>query len=128
MKTCKYCGNQYDNTWRYWSSKYCCKECYNTLKSKYTVGTEIYTYINHKQGKSGYVTAEVGFGIIVNIYKLQRASSNGIYQYAIKLQDEHICYRFVHQIFDNESDCKQFVDITNKRREIMREARNLINE
>ena len=53
MKTCPLCGNKYSDSWTNWYSKYCCKECYKNSNTKFNLNDKIYTYINHKQGKSG---------------------------------------------------------------------------
>ena len=53
MKTCPLCGNKYSDSWTNWYSKYCCKECYKNSNTKFNLNDKVYTYINHKQGKSG---------------------------------------------------------------------------
>ena len=27
--TCKYCGNRYEDSWKYWYNKFCCSNCFD---------------------------------------------------------------------------------------------------
>lgn len=127
LKTCRYCNNKYEDSWGMWVSKYCCKNCYHNKKRLYNVGDVIYTNDNQKQPNKT-LNAIVATGEIVNIYEINRPTQNGLCQYAIKLSNGKIVYRFEHQLFTNLEDCSLFVETTNKRREIMRSANSLLKE
>ena len=128
MKTYPYCKKEYEDTWSNWHNKYCCKECYNKGKTLYNIGDIVYTYDNIKFGK--YFNAILRTGKIINIYKLNNVTKNGLYDYSVKLDldnDVKIVSRFEHQIFSDKEKAKLFVDKTNKIREINREANELKN-
>ena len=128
MKTCPLCGNKYSDSWTNWYSKYCCKECYKNSNTKFNLNDKVYTYINHKQGKSGILTAETHEATIVKIYKLNKPTTNGIYQYAVSFPGIRISYRFVHQIFFDKTECDKFVEKLNYKRQIIREANKIIKD
>lgn len=128
MKTCLLCGNKYDDTWTNWYSKYCCKNCYINSNTKFKVNDKVYTYMNYKQSKSGILIANTSEATIVKIYKLNRPTTNGIYQYAVSFPNNKVNYRFVHQIFFDKNECDDFVKKLNYKREIIRNANNIIKE
>ena len=128
MRTCKYCGNRYEDSWKYWYNKFCCSNCFRTANTKYKVGDKVYTYVDHKFSKSGISIAETTDGTISKIYKQHNPTTNGLYQYSVMLPNNTVRYRFVHQIFNTKEECDKFVALTNKRREIMRQAKNLFEE
>lgn len=128
LKTCPLCNQQYEDYFINWSSKYCCRTCFKNRNTKYKIGDLIYTYSN-KKNKDKTISAILSEGVVINIYTINRPTKNGIYQFAIKLKETNkVCYRFVHQIFNNKKECLEFVDVTNKRRIIMRQANKLLKE
>lgn len=124
LKTCKLCENKYENTWSNWYNKYYCKNCFKILEPKFKIGEYVYSYENFK--KNGVVDCRTARCKIINIYK-GTFSNNGIYQYAVQFNDK-TSYRFVHQIFLTEQECDNFVYKTNKRRQLIRQAKQLMEE
>lgn len=125
LKTCRYCNNKYEDNWSNWVSKFCCRNCYKTKQTKYKINDTVYTYDNKKNGK--YFDTIIATGRISNIYEVYRPTNNGLYQYVIDLGHKKV-NRFEHQIFTNLTDGMLFVEVQNKRREIMRNAKNLLKE
>lgn len=131
MKTCKYCGNQYEDYHVNWHNKYCCSECFRNRESKYHVGDTVYSYYNTKTGKNGILTAILTEAKVTKVYTQYRPTLNGLYQYALsyynpKYDKSLTIYRFIHQIFTNKEECNIIIDKLNKQRQIMRSARDLM--
>lgn len=131
MRTCKYCGKLYEDDNRNWYNKICCSTCFKNKESKYKVGDKVYSYYNTKKGKNGILTAILTEATISKIYTQYRPTLNGLYQYAISyynpIYDKNlISYRFVHQIFTNKEECDTMILNLNKKRKIMRSARELM--
>ena len=127
-KTCRYCKQKYEDNWTNWVSKYCCKECYRHKKRLYNIGDIIYTY-NDKKQKDKTLEAYVTTGTIINIYEVNRPTDNGLWLYAVRMNDvERTKDRFEHQLFSNVEEANKFVKITNERRVIMREANKLLKK
>ena len=127
MKTCAFCGEKYTDSFRNWYNKYCCSACFSKSKSGYIIGDVVYTNDNTKDMSDLSLKAVLKRGTIKDVYKLYNPTKNGIYQFVVKLDSGKNVRRFAHQIFRNEADCKAYIETTNKRRDILREARKLLN-
>lgn len=126
MKTCAFCGEKYTDSFRNWYNKYCCNSCFVKSKSGYIIGDVVYTNDNTKDMSDLSLHAVSAKGVISAVYKLYNPTKNGIYQFVVNLDSGKNVRRFAHQIFRDELSCKQFVDTTNKRRDILREAKKLL--
>lgn len=124
LRTCPYCGNKYEDNWSSWHNKFCCSNCYKSSKTKFILNDEVYT--NKDIKRNGLLNAELAKGKIINIYKINGVTKNGLYQYAIRFNDNsRTSYRFEHQIFKNEKDGEKYVNYTNEKRKIDRQAKEL---
>lgn len=126
MRTCSFCGKKLTDEFRNWYNKYCCNACFIKSKSGYKIGDIVYTNDNTKDMSDLSLHAVQSRGVISDVYKLYNPTKNGIYQFVVKLDNGKNVRRFAHQIFENKADCKKFIDATNKRRDILREAKKLL--
>lgn len=123
MKTCRYCGEKYEDSIRYWYNKYCCTKCFKTKNSKFNKDDIVYSYYDKKE--NGILTAVIAKGKVIKVIELYRPSTNGLYQYKVLLTNGKLVYRFVHQIFNNKDNAEKHISMVNKKREIDRKARML---
>lgn len=123
MKTCRYCGEKYEDSIRYWYNKYCCTKCFKTKNSKFNKDDIVYSYYDKKE--NGVLTAVIAKGKVIKVIELYRPSTNGLYQYKVLLTNGKLVYRFVHQIFNNKDNSEKHISMVNKKREIDRKARML---
>jgi len=129
LRTCRYCKQQYEDTWSNWVSKYCCKDCYRNKKRKFNIGDKIYTYDNKMLPERSGLEAIVATGEIIRIYEVFHPTENGLWHYAIKVPSkDKLINRFEHQIFSDLEECIEFVRLTNERRIILREANKLLKK
>ena len=47
-RTCYYCNNKIEDSFKNWYTKHCCISCYRNSVSLYKEGDEVYTYNNIK--------------------------------------------------------------------------------
>ncbi len=123
MKTCRYCGEKYEDSIRYWYNKYCCTKCFKTKNSKFNKDDIVYSYYDKKE--NCILTAVIAKGKVIKVIELYRPSTNGLYQYKVLLTNGKLVYRFVHQIFNNKDNAEKHISMVNKKREIDRKARML---
>lgn len=123
MKTCRYCGEKYEDSIRYWYNKYCCTKCFKTKNSKFNKDDIVYSYYDKKE--NGILTAVIAKGKVIKVIELYRPSTNGLYQYKVLFTNGKLVYRFVHQIFNNKDNAEKHISMVNKKREIDRKARML---
>lgn len=127
-RTCIFCNNKYQDTLSNWYSKFCCRNCYNNKETKFNENDIVYTYNDYKIKDDGIngVACELAQGKITKIYTLYRPSKNGFYEYCVQLDNGKVVYRFIHQLFTDINECKDYIDKTNIRRSIIRQANTLI--
>lgn len=123
MRTCRYCGEKYEDSIRYWYNKYCCTKCFKTKNSKFNKDDIVYSYYDKKE--NSVLTAVIAKGKVIKVIELYRPSTNGLYQYKVLLTNGKLVYRFVHQIFNNKDNAEKHISMVNKKREIDRKARML---
>lgn len=123
MRTCRYCGEKYEDSIRYWYNKYCCTKCFKTKNSKFNKDDIVYSYYDKRE--NNVLTAIIAKGKVIKVIELCRPSTNGLYQYKVLLTNGKLVYRFVHQIFNNKDNAEKHISMVNKKREIDRKARML---
>lgn len=125
-KTCPICKKQKVNRWQEWYSKYCCRECYLSAESILQVGQQVFSYENKNIVGTRFFNCILSKGKIIKIYKLNHVSVNGIFQYAIQFDSGNISYRFAHQIFSDKDKCEEYIEKLNRKRQVMRQARDIL--